>query len=205
MPAAWSRRRRRRELFARRCTPIRATSSRACRASATMRRKGLEGARRTSPIRRPGCRFHPRCPLADGTLPREAPPMIDARAGAPRRLLCGERRQPHDGAAARARACVQDLRPGRPALAPARAGGARCQLPHRGRDGPRSSRIIGQSGSGKTTIARMILGIVPPTSGAFCSSWRTSSRTMRGARARMGLHGPRCSRSSRTPSRPSIR
>ena len=67
-----------------------APRSPACRASATTRqRKGLDGTPPNLADPPPGCRFHPRCPLAMDVCRREHAGDDRRRARSPRRLLCG--------------------------------------------------------------------------------------------------------------------
>ena len=55
-------------------------------------RAGLAGSPPNLAAPPPGCRFHPRCPLAGDRCRRETPAMLVHRAGSPRRLLRRERR-----------------------------------------------------------------------------------------------------------------
>ena len=96
--------------------------------------------RRTSPIRRPGCRFHPRCPLAMERCRRGAAALVEV---APQhRVACfavtdGAARHERAPRTRRGRARPS---PRRPVLAQAGRGREGRQLPHRCRAGRRSSR-----------------------------------------------------------------
>jgi peptide/nickel transport system ATP-binding protein len=52
----------------------------------TTQKKGLEGAPPSLAAPPPGCRFHPRCPLAMDVCRKEHPPMVDVAAG--HRVAC---------------------------------------------------------------------------------------------------------------------
>ena len=66
----------------------RASDRAACRGSATPRpSRALEGAPPNLADPPPGCRFHPRCPLAMDGLPR-AEPAAGRRSGRDRRVAC---------------------------------------------------------------------------------------------------------------------
>ena len=71
-------------------------------------------------------------------------------------------------------------------------------------DRPEIFAVVGESGSGKSTIANMILGTEVPSSGSLRFDG-VDIATLRGRRQPRSLHAPRCSRSSRTRSRRSIR
>ena len=77
MPAAWSRRGARPRSSRGRATPTPGTSSRSLpRIGDASERKGLDGSPPNLADPPPGCRFHPRCPLAMDVCRREQPAMI---------------------------------------------------------------------------------------------------------------------------------
>ena len=70
---------------------------------------------------------------------------------------------------------------------------------------PEIFTIIGESGSGKTTLARMILNLVAADARARSASAARDVAAIRGSRRAHAPSWRRCSRSSRTRSRPSTR
>jgi peptide/nickel transport system ATP-binding protein len=63
----------------------------------TTQKKGLEGAPPNLAAPPPGCRFHPRCPLAMDVCRRDHPPMVDVAPG--HRVACWATAAPSQGAA----------------------------------------------------------------------------------------------------------
>ncbi len=112
----------------------------------TTQKKGLEGSPPNLAAPPPGCRFHPRCPLAMDICRKEHPPMVEV--GPPRRLL-GDRAsgtgwRSHERAAARCQPRRHDLCGRRAAGAPRGARGRRRQPAARGRQAgnPRGDRRV---------------------------------------------------------------
>jgi peptide/nickel transport system ATP-binding protein len=62
----------------------------------TTQKKGLEGSPPNLAAPPPGCRFHPRCPLAMDVCRNEHPPMVDVAAG--HRVACWATAAPADAA-----------------------------------------------------------------------------------------------------------
>ena len=137
-------------------------------------KQGLEGAPPNLADPPPGCRFHPRCPLAIEICRRRASPMVDVAPG--HRVACwvspadpirAERRREaqHESAA------LLDV--DHVGMTYAAAGCSRAATGRRRRQPPARSgqpeifAIIGESGSGKTTLARMILNLAAPTDGTI--------------------------------------
>ena len=125
----------------------------------------------------PGCRFHPRCPLAMDICRREVPAAHDACARPSRRVLRGEsrgaarRRRRTDGGGVDERATSS---PSKASPRPIR-GAASSAAPPSAPSTTSASRspptrpeiftIVGESGSGKTTLSRMILNLVAADDG----------------------------------------
>ena len=184
MPAASSRRRRTAEIFARPLHPYtRHLVGSLPRIGDASERKGLDGSPPNLADPPPGCRFHPRCPLAMDVCRREQPAMIADATGSPGRLLRGA---PALGGAPVTGALIE--------LANVRKSFTRGGLlSHRrvqavddvsfriAADDPVIFTIIGESGSGKSTLARMILNITPPTSGSIVFRGRDLSTIRSGA------------------------
>ena len=207
MPGGWSRRGRRTDVFAQAAASLyrppdrqpaahrrRRASARACRAS-----------RPTSPIRRRGCRFHPRCPLAIERCTQGSPADAAERDRRPRRLLPRRGGARSHERAPRTRPRHQALSDRRALLAPQDEGGQRRQLYASSADKPEIFAIVGESpAAARRRIAKMILGNERPTSGSI----RFDGADVGGdpdARRRARRSWPRCSRSSRTRSRRSTR
>ena len=124
------------------------------------RSEALEGAPPNLADPPPGCRFHPRCPLAMDICRREAPPMTELAPG--HRVACFAQRPGGaamsapllevDDVSARLFAAAGCWRAER--VAPSTTSSLRLDA---GR--PEIFTIIGESGSGKTTLARMILNM----------------------------------------------
>ena len=134
-------------------------------------KQGLEGAPPNLAAPPPGCRFHPRCPLAMDICRKEHPPMVDVARGTPRRLLGDGAARRGDGAAMSAPLLDVD-HVGMTYV----VGGLLARRVVRAVDDvslrleagkPEILAIIGESGSGKTTLARMILNLAMPTDGAI--------------------------------------
>ena len=149
---------------------------------------GLEGAPPNLAEPPPGCRFHPRCPLAMEICRREEPPMVEVAPG--HRVAClppptaGRRR--HERPLLEVANVSHDLC--RRRLFSRRRVTAVDDVSLRlDADRPEIFAVIGESGSGKTTLARMILDIVRATDRRDPLPRQPTLPTIRGGRARMAF------------------
>ena len=167
-------------------------------------RKGLEGAPPNLADPPPGCRFHPRCPLAMEVCSQRVRRHGRNRAGASRRLLRRQReRRSHERSAARRFACQQDLHPGRAVLEPADRRRQRRQLPDR-------RGAAGDLHHHRRIRQRQDHAVADDPEHRAADQRRAGVRRRRSGDG--AKHAPtawpsctRCSRSSRIRSRPSIR
>ncbi len=159
-------------------------------------KRGLEGAPPNLANPPPGCRFHPRCPLAIDDLPHRASTDGRCRSRPPRGVLGDSAAHHADRFAMSAAGPPQGTRPlGETARSDARGDPANTPLLDIDRVGmtyvgggllrraavravddvslrleagkPEIFAVIGESGSGKTTLARMILNLATPTDGTI--------------------------------------
>ena len=142
-------------------------------------------ARPTCATCRPGCRFHPRCPVAIAAVRRPPRPSSTGRRATCDGARCllhaprtperaGRRVVRRPGSAARDARADQALQGRRHAL-PATAARRRRRRP---RDRARGEivALVGESGSGKSTIARLLARVYQPTAGEIRYQGRPLSR-----------------------------
>ena len=176
-------------------------------------KKGLGGTPPNLSAPPPGCRFHPRCPLAMEICRREVPALTTLAPG--HRVACfaaDPTVSPVGEAPTAAAAMSADLLSVENVTKIYSRGGLFGGPAFRAvddvsfaisADRPEIFTIVGESGSGKTTLSRMILNLTRPTRRDPVSRNRRRGQSA-GARRACASWRP-SSRSSRTRSRPSIR